>query len=433
MFLSKLKQSLTLIKRIISHDLVGGAFFIFLGTSASSFLAFILNLFLARSLTYSDYGIFTSLLSLITLFTIPTLSFNTVILRFISKYFALNESEHASYFYKRILFYIGILSISVFILFFFLSRFISDFLKISDTRLIILTGLIVAVSYISVVNTSVLQSLLRFKLMSFISVTSGVIKLFGGIGLVYLGYKVFGGLWAIFFMYFITLILGFFPLKRIIVKHSEKVKFPHKEVFVYALPTSIAVISIFSLISSDVILVKHFFPADVAGLYGGLSVVGKVIFFFTAPIPSVMFPLLVKRHVKSESFNNIFYLALLGVLTLSLGITLLYFLFPNFIIQFFLGGREYLKVSGYLGLFGLYISLFSVLNLLISFFLSIKKTEISYVLLVGAISQIILIYFFHSSLFQVIGMSMIVCGLLIILLLLYYAKFILQDKSQNNR
>lgn len=433
MFLSKLEQALTLIRRIISHDLVGGAFFIFLGTSASSFLAFILNLFLARSLTYSDYGVFTSLLSLITLFTIPTLSFNTVILRFISKYFALNENEHASYFYKRMLLYIGILSVSIFILFFFLSGFISNFLKITDTRLIILTGFIVAVSYVSVVNTSVLQSLLRFKYMSFISVTSGLIKLFGGMGLVYLGYRVFGGLWAIFFMYFITLIFGFFPLKKIIIRHSEKIKFPHKEVFIYALPASVAVISIFSLISSDVILVKHFFSAEVAGLYGGLSVVGKVIFFFTAPIPSVMFPLLVKKHVKNESFNNVFYLSLLGVIVLSLGITLVYFLFPNFIIQLFLGGREYLKVSGYLGLFGLYISLFSVLNLLISFFLSIKKTEISYFLLIGAVSQIILIYLFHSNLLQVISVSMLVCSLLIISLLLYYAKFILQGRPKNSR
>ncbi len=91
MFLNKFKKGLNLLGKVIGNDLIGGAFFVFMGTSASSFLAFILNLFLARTLTYSDYGVFTSLLSIITLFSIPTMSFNTIILRFLGKYFALNE------------------------------------------------------------------------------------------------------------------------------------------------------------------------------------------------------------------------------------------------------------------------------------------------------------------------------------------------------
>ncbi len=433
MFLSKFKKGLNFIRKMISNDLVGGAFFVFLGTSAASFLAFILNLFLARTLTYSDYGVFTSLLSIITLFSIPTLSFNTIILRFLGKYFALGEYEHAAYFYRKILYYIGILSLLIFVFFVFSSRFISDFLKISDFRLILLTGFIVAMSYVSVVNTSVLQSLLKFRFMSFVSVLSGSIKLIGGIFLVYLGYRTFGGLWAILIMYILTFILGFIPLRKILVKNIQKIDFPRKEVFLYAVPASVGVFSLFSLISSDVILIKHFFSADLAGLYGGLSVVGKVIFFFTAPIPSVMFPLLVKRHAKQESLNNLFYLSMLGVIFLSFSIVLIYFLFPSLIIQIFLGGREYLKVSGYLGLYGLYISLFSLLNVLVSFFLSIKKTKISYIVSIGAFMQIGLISLFHSNFFQVIGASILVSGLLIFSLLLYYARFILQDRSQNTR
>lgn len=412
-----------ILSKIIKNELVGGAFFVFLGTSASNFLAFLLNLFLARTLTYSDYGIFTSLLSLIALFTIPTMSFQTVILRFISKHFALNENEHASFFYKRALIYVGLTGFIIFTIFVIASQQISAFLKISDSRLVILVGLIVATSYISVVNISVLQSLLKFKFMSFISVTSGTIKLLCGILLVYLGYEVAGALWAIFLMFLITFILGFFPLKKIIIKNTKKIAFPNKEIFLYAVPTSIAVLSIYSLVSADVILVKHFFSADMAGLYGGLSVIGRVIFFFTAPIPSVMFPILVKKHTRSESFNNIFYLSIIGVLFLSLGITVIYFLFPNFIIQLFLGGRSYLRISEFLGLFGLYITLFSVLNVLVSFFLSIKKTEVSYIVAFGAILQVIMIYSFHSNFFQVIGVSILVCSLLIFLLLLYYAKY----------
>jgi O-antigen/teichoic acid export membrane protein len=136
----------------------------------------------------------------------------------------------------------------------------------------------------------------------------------------------------------------------------------------------------------------------------------------------VMFPLLVKRHAKGVNFNNLFYLALCLVILPSVAITAFYFVFPQFVINLFLGGREYLFVAPYLGIFGLYLTVFSLVNVCVSFFLSLNKTNISILVVFAAVCQIILIYIFHSNFYQVIGVSLTVSTLLFISLLFLFFK-----------
>ena len=73
-------------KKLIKHELISGSIFVFIGVIVSSFLSFILNLFLVRSFTAADYGIYASLLSLFTLAVIPAQSLITIIIRFATEF-----------------------------------------------------------------------------------------------------------------------------------------------------------------------------------------------------------------------------------------------------------------------------------------------------------------------------------------------------------
>jgi O-antigen/teichoic acid export membrane protein len=410
-------------KRFVKSELISGSLYLFLGSMVGNFLAFLLNLFLARNLTAVDYGIYASLLSIITLVGIPAQSLTPVVVRFAADYFAKDKTAEAAKLYKKT-FKMGILMfLSIFISFLFLSVPIKNFLKLDDVLYVVLSGLVVSSVYLGVVNNSFLQSLLKFSFMSIILTTGGVIRLFFGIVLVYFGYRAYGALWASFFGFLTPFLLGFIPL-GFLIKPKQSIKnisIPTKEIISYAFPTSIAILSLTSLISVDVILVKHFFSATSAGLYGGLSLMGKVVFYFTATIPMVMFPLLIKRHARGEAFNNLFYVALALVVLPSFAITAFYFVFPAFSINLFLG-KNYLDIIPYVGLFGVFISVFSVLNICVNFFLSLKKTKIAAIVFIGAISQIVLINFYHSSFFQVIGVSIAICSLVLLILLIYYVK-----------
>lgn len=410
-----------LFKNVLNHELVSGSFYIFAGSMISNVLAFFLNLYLARNLSYADYAIFASLLSVITLASIPAGSINTIIVKFATNYFVKNLSDELKALY--LLFFKLILGFCFGIILFFiiLSVPISNYLHIDNLWYVIVSGFVICAFYLNILNAAFLQSLLRFKFISFVNATGGVIKLVFGIILVVLGYEAFSGLWSIFFMTIGMFLVSFLPLRVLLIKSSSKnLKLDSTNIKSYALPTFVTVLFLTSFTSTDVILVKHFFDPHLAGFYAGLSLMGKVIFYFTAPIPMVMFPLLVKRHASGTSFNNLFYLALILVILPSLFITAFYFINPNFVINLFLGGREYLYVAPYLGIFGLYLTIFSMVNVCVNFFLSLNKINISYLVISAAVFQIIAIYLFHSSFYQVIGVSLIILtGLLLSLLFLF--------------
>lgn len=409
-------------KNFLKHELVSGSFYIFIGSISANILAFFLNLFLARTLSYADYAIFTSLLSVITLASIPAGSMSTIIVRFAADCFSKRQNNRLKTLY--LLFFKFILGVSLFIViaFLILAVPIRDFLHLGNVWYVIVAGLSISAAYLNMLNNSFLQGMLKFGFISFITAFGGLIKLIFGVLLVFLGYRAYGGLWAIFFMTFGMYIVAFFPLAGIFKEKSsdKKISLDKKEIFSYAVPTFIAILFLTSFTTTDVILVKHFFNPYLAGYYAGLSLIGKVIFYITFPIPMVMFPLLVKRRSTGGSFVNLFYLALIFVIFPSLTITVFYFLFPDFVINFFLGGRKYLYVSGYLGIFGLYLTIFSIVNVCVNFFLSLNKMQIVPMVVAAAVLQAVLIAIFHETFSQVIGVSILASFLLLAALLIYY-------------
>jgi hypothetical protein len=133
-----------------------------------------------------------------------------------------------------------------------------------------------------------------------------------------------------------------------------------------------------------------------------------------------MFPLVVRKHSKNESYTSTFILALSFVLIASLAITVFYFLFPNFVILSFVHKREYLTVAPLLGLFASFITIYSVLSVLVNFYLSIRATKIFIPVLFAALMQILFILLYHHTLDEVIKVSLYISLLLLVALLLYY-------------
>lgn len=406
----------------IKHDLISGSFFVLVGTTASSFLAFILNVYFARNLTYSDYGTFASLMSLITLVTIPASSLSSIIVRYAAQFFSKNEKERAGAFYIKAFKYLLLFSILLNLLIFLVSPLIMSFLKIDEVGLVILVGFSIAFFYLATLNMAFVQSMLRFKLLGSLFLVVGVGKLIFGVLLVVLGFKVYGAIGAVIISSIIGFTISLIVLRKVILRASEKVNIERSDIIKYAIPTSVAIFSLSSFISTDVLIVKHFFNSHDAGFYGGLSLIGKVIFYFTGPIPIAMFPLIVKRHSNNENYNNLFYIALLLVLLPSALLTGFYFLFSKFTVSLFLGGGEYLSIAPYLGLFGIFLTIYSINNVFVSFFLSIKKTKVSLIVLLFAVIQIALMWIYHSSFSQIISVSIFSSVLLMISLVMYYLK-----------
>lgn len=413
---------LRLIKKFLQHELITGSLFIFIGSLISNFFSFLYNLFIARNLTLSDYAIVASLMSIIALATLPSQSISTIIIQFATNFFTSKQEKKAAAFYIKTTKVIVYISIAILVISLLFSSFIASFLKIDNRWYPFLAGLIVSLGYLNVVNGSFLQSLLKFKLIAFLGALGSFLRLLFGLIFIFIGWRVYGALGALIVSYIVAFILYLMPLKFIFSIAQKEVHIQLKELILYAIPTSLAVIALSSFISTDIILVKHFFSPQQAGIYAGVSLVGRVIFYFTSPIPSVMFPLIIKKYNNNESTHGVFYLSLGLVALASIGLSLFYFLFPQLTLSIFFGGKKYLQASSLLGIFGLYISIFSLVNVCTTFFLSLKRTNIAYIIGAGALLQILLISLYHKNFFEIIYISIFISLVLLILLLLYYLK-----------
>lgn len=407
-------------KKLIKHPLIYGSSIVVFGGILSNFFNFLFNLFMSRSLSITDYGTLATIISLITFPALIVTAVNPVIIRFAGDYFAKNNNTLLHGLYNKFFKLLLIIGIIVFVSSVVFLKQIAYFFHISNYPILVLAAFYISLAFISVINLSFLQAKLAFGFQVVVNLVSAIVKLILGILFITFGYSVTGAVVSLVISAIGSYLISFLPLRFIIFSKIQSPEIETKELFHYGLPSALALFGLVSFISSDIILVKHFFDPIQAGQYAGLSLVGRIIFYISAPIGGVMFPIIVQRHTKGINFSNTFKLATGLVLIPSVLLTTFYFLFPKFTILFFLKRTAYLSVTPLLGLFGLYITLYCVVYLFANFFLSIKKTRIYFPILIGAILQVVLIYFYHQSFLQIIMISMGLVLLLMIGFLLYY-------------
>lgn len=408
-------------KKLMKHPLILGSSIAVLGGLFANVFNFLFNLFMLQNLSTSDYGILAAVISIISYPSIVSTAVGPTIVRFAGEYFAQNNLDMVRGVYVKIFKVILAIAAIAFILFFIFIPFLSGFFHISDWKILLVTNLIIFFTFIGVINYPFLQAKLAFTHQVITSLVSALTKLIFGAVMVLAGLSANGAVLSLLFAIILSYLYSFFPLQFIFKRKVKTPPINTNDLYKYGLPSGITLFSLNSFIASDIILVKHLFDPHQAGLYAGLSLVSRVIFFLLAPVATVMFPVIVQKHAKNEDFTNTFKLALFLVFFPSILLTIFYSLFPEFTLTFFTGGKiEYLVMTPYVGYFGLYISLYSVLTIVATFYLSIKKTNIFVPIMVGAIAQIVLIYFFHETFLQIIGISLGIMFLLVTGLLLYY-------------
>jgi O-antigen/teichoic acid export membrane protein len=416
------------IKLAFKHPLISGVIVIFTGTIFANFFNFLFNLFMSRNLSVVDYGVLAGLISFITLVTIPASALLPTVVHFAASYFAKNEQNMVTgLFFKinKFTFSVGFLILLFIIIF---SSSIGTFFNIQDNLLIIVSGLVILLGYIGIANSGILQAKLSFGFLAFTQFTGSFFKLLLGVIFVLIGYSTSGAVWAYVLAYLFSYCITFIPLRYIFRSRKDKGVIPIRDLMTYGMPSAVALISLTLFLTTDLILVKHFFDPESAGIYAGISLLGKIIFFFSAPIGMVMFPIVTRKYTNKESYRNTLVLSLFLVFIPSFCLTIFYFLYPTFIIGVSLRNVDYLQGSSLLGFMAIYMSIYSLLYVLVNFYLSIKRTRVYIPLAIGSLLQIILLWFYHETFFQVVFVSIAVSALLLITLLLY---LILYVKKRN--
>jgi len=183
------------------------------------------------------------------------------------------------------------------------------------------------------------------------------------------------------------------------------------------------------LSSVDIFVVKHFFDAETAGRYAGVSTVARMIFFLTASVAQVLLPS-VRIH-QSAKQNRQFLLksfALVGVLG---GLTTLVFtVFEDRIITVLMG-RDYLTFAHLLGPLSLAMFVISILNLIISYYIALRRYQISVIVLLGAATTGCLLGARHNSLDAIVNSLLLGSTSMLAMFVFWRLIFALNKRKSN--
>jgi O-antigen/teichoic acid export membrane protein len=175
------------------------------------------------------------------------------------------------------------------------------------------------------------------------------------------------------------------------------------------------------LLSSDVLLVKRFFPDRLAGEYSSVAALGRAIFWGATGVAGVLFPKLIFRESRGQSGSPLISASLvlvalggvlaMGVLSLS----------SKWILTAF-AGPAYLNAAGYLPWYAIAMTLLGGAAVLILAQQSRGRPGFLGVLIPLSLLEPALLIVFHKKLMQVVqvvdlSMAILVGGLAIQLLI----------------
>ncbi len=170
------------------------------------------------------------------------------------------------------------------------------------------------------------------------------------------------------------------------------------------------------LSSADIFVVKHFFDATTAGRYAGVSTVARIIFFLTASIAQVLLPS-VRINQTAEHNRQLFRKSLGLVVAVGGSATLVFATFSKLIVTILMG-KHYLAYAHLLGRLSLVMLVLSILNLVICYFIALRRYQISVIVIAGACVIAGLLAAYHGSLEAVINSllygSLVMLGMFIV-------------------
>lgn len=412
-----MKRILDSATKALTHPLMKNSAVVFIGTMVANVFSYGYHLVVGRLLGPEQYGELASLFSFSYILNVPSLVLTTVLTKHIAEFRSQNETGKAKSLSIRVMKWLSWVIVLGTVAIVPFSPFMADFLHIRHPSAVFFTFLTSALWLFTVVQSSLLQGFQRFLPAMVLTNVSVLFRLMGGIvgGMMGMLETVVAG----FVTGFLGLLAYFLPLSFVYRAKAEPTGLTKKDVFAYSWSSLVTMLGITSLYSIDIMLAKHYLPPVEAGFYAALSVMGKIIFFASSSVSFVLFPVVAERTKQREQSAKLVYFALGAVAAVSFGITAIYAAFPDFSLSL-LFGNTYRMGSRHLGLFGAFISFYSLSYLLATVLLGSGKMLVWFFVSVASVVQVVLIVLFHRDIPTILSVNAMTLAGLFVSLLLYY-------------
>ncbi len=290
---------------------------------------------------------------------------------------------------------------------------ISDYLNLPDPMLVGILAMGAAFYVPLGPRRGYIQGSYGFRRLAFNLILEGTVRLVGSYGLILAGYGVRGVIMA-------NAAATAAAYLAIPPKLAGRARNPLNFRYAYR-ETSQAVVfySGQMLIGNcGIVLVNHFFPAHKAGLYAAVAMVGRVIFTMSSAVVNTTFPLVAGTSEEERKDLRVIATSLLLVLGSGAGLALALCAAPPWVwTKLFGSGFEIAgkyDLSYLLSLYAAMIVIYCLSAVIITFEMSYKIANTSWVQLAFSAVLIGGICLFHSTLREVILVQMVLMAVLFV-------------------
>jgi O-antigen/teichoic acid export membrane protein len=392
---------------------LGGSIIMLVGSGLVSAVNFGYNVAVARMLGPAAFGHAAAAVTLLMLVSAITLSFQLVCAKFVAR----NETDGGkarvySTLTRRALLVGCILGTALLLA----SNYVAAYLNLPSRWIVVLLALGIAFYIPLGVKRGGLQGTCSFGRLSWNFLLEAFTKFVGAVILIQLGYGVYGAVAAIS----VSVVLAyFFPAVPAELKIHPTAGLPAS--FHEGMQAIVFFVGQVVINNIDILLVKHFFPSDQAGLYAAIALVGRVIYFASWSVVSAMFPISASAKPKEES-SSVLVVPLVIVLTISLVFILGLAMFPEFVLRAVFGAGFHISggMDSLLSLYAAATGTYSLAVVLMAYEMSRKIANTGWMQL--AISGAIMagITAFHGDLRQVVVVQLV---LMVVLLMIVSLPF----------
>jgi O-antigen/teichoic acid export membrane protein len=408
--------------RAATDRVIGGSVILLLATTFANACNYMFQFSMSRILTPPEFGTMNALLALAMIIMAPGNIILMAVARDVSEMKAAEQLFRLRAFFLRTRAVVGLVAGAVFAVFLLANNVVGGYLNLDSAMPVIVTSGILLSSLMVPVNLGILQGLQAFMVFGAHIGLTGLVRLLSGLALVFVGLGVNGALAATIVANALVLGSSGLWLWRRMPAGSEAGRAPGT-----ANPRRLAAIAVgvtgfAALTNLDVVLVKHFFPAETAADYAAVSVLGRAMLYLPVAVAMALFPLVSEMHALGRDSFRVLVRSAALTAALAAGALGVFFFFPEFLITVLMG-EKYRHAAPLVPWFGMAMAPYTLVYLFMNFHLARSRTFFLAPLLVGCVALVGLVYgWFHGTLREVVGLVAAVGGAILLINIVQIAR-----------
>ena len=278
---------------------------------------------------------------------------------------------------------------------------LQNFLQFASPWPFSMLALAIVVTVPFILRGALLRGKQRFGLVSAGNLIAAGAKIVFSVGLVALGLDTFGAITGLVLAQLLAAAYIAWWAYKLGLRDRGQKRFklpdmrllrPELKYGSFVLVGSLAITLQYSL---DIIVIKHYFDAHTAGLYAGIASVGRIVFFLTASVAQVLISAVRMQHAGRQN-TSILIKSLLLLTGLGLPVLICIIIAPSFVIQTLMGS-SYATMASLLPRLSIAIFIVSILNLLIAYYLALRRYGIAVAAVLGLSVTYLLILWRHQT------------------------------------